>query len=184
MDTGLMGRNTSEFFIRFGQKVRDFIALVFLLLAYHWYDVFCYAVSNIFSLATAMSIMFVVLFSLSTLFVYTHQILDTRYSWDILGLKKLNHLRGESHISEYRICKRITKQVLNRGYWWILIPGSVIIGPPIVTILLRRQNNLSQNLFYITLGTTLSVTFWVLIWAGIGLVTWDQYVRPFLASLF
>jgi hypothetical protein len=53
------------------------------------------------------------------------------------------------------------------------------LGPPIVTVL---QGQGGQRLLPATLllagATLISVVFWVTVWSGVGLVTWNQYVLP------
>ncbi|MBF0555894.1 MAG: hypothetical protein HQK96_15320 [Nitrospirae bacterium] len=126
--------------------------------------------------------MFLILFTLSLIFVYLHGFLEKKYSWDMLGLQQLNELKYDNKIPNHRIFKRLLKQMMLKGYWWIYFIGALIVGPPIVTILLRREKSLSQNLLYIIPGTLLSVVFWVSIWTGVGIVTWNQFVKPFLLN--
>jgi hypothetical protein len=166
------------------EKVRDGFVAILMIVAYHCYDGICYAVSNLLGYFQAILIMSALLLFLSVVFVYLHEFLFVTYSWDMLGLQHLNDLKYEMQIPQHRIFKRLLKKVMIGGYWWIYFVGPLIIGPHVVTILLRRGNKLSQNLTYIIPGTLLSAVFWVSMWAGVGFLTWDRLVKPLWERAF
>lgn len=142
----------------------------------HWYDALCYTVSNIFNLVAAAAIIFSFLSLLSVVLIFSHQVIERKFDWDLMGLEEFKG-KKETPIPSWRIFKRF-KLWLTRNrkttFWF----GSIIIGPPIVTILIRENKNWPCNLKYILSGSFLSTAFWVPIWSGVGWLTWEQYVLP------
>ena len=142
----------------------------------HWYDGICFAVSNMFPYFLALAYMYFFLFFLSVALIFFHGITERKFGWDIMGLHEFKDA-GQKPIPAWRIFKRLKKLMTKsrRTTFWI---GSILIGPPVVTILLRRENNWKNNLLYIIPGTFLSVFVWVTLWSGVGMLTWNQYVLP------
>jgi hypothetical protein len=165
------------------EKVRNFIAAILYFLAAHLYDGLCYAVSNIVSYPVALFIMTVVLFSASVILVQLHDVMRKRFLWDVLGINKINNLAITDRIPKHKFFKRLLKWAMHRGHWWIHIIGSATIGPPVATLLLRKKGSWQSSLSYLTSGTLISVIIWVTIWAGVGKLTWNQYVRPCIQTL-
>src|SRR5690349_8567153 len=122
------------FFIR---KARDVIVLAVLFCLYHLYDVFCYYVSNVCALFPALCIMLAVLFLAAVLLVFLHQIVGEKFGWDVLGLSEFNALKG-ADIQRRNIWKRFERWVMRRT-WTIYWIGSIIFGPHVVALLLRRN---------------------------------------------
>jgi hypothetical protein len=171
-------------FQKWCRKARDGLAALFIFAAYHWYDGLCYFVSNTFSFIEAVFVMSLVLFLASLAFVYLHEFMARKYSWDMLGLERLKELGRDVGIPRHRIFKKLLKRVLSGGYWAIYLLGPLTIGPPIVAILLRKKKNLKQNLSFIIPGTLLSAVFWVSVWTGVGALTWNQFILPLLEHAF
>lgn len=165
------------------KMVRNFIVTALYFLAAHVYDGLCYAVSNIVSYPMAIFIMTAILFSTSAVLVFLHDELRKSFQWDILGINQINNLANTNSIPKYRLIERLMKWAIQRGRWWIHVIASATIGPPVVTLLLRKKENWKSSLFYLTSGTLISVMIWVTIWAGVGKLTWNQYVKPFIQTL-
>lgn len=165
------------------KTVMNFIVAALYFLAAHMYDGLCYAVSNIVSYPMAIFIMTAILFSVSVVLVFLHDELRELFLWDILDINKINNLADKNSITKYRLIEMLTRWAIQRGHWWIHIIGSATIGPPVVTLLLRKKGNWKSSLFYLISGTLISVIIWVTIWAGVGKLTWTQYVRPFIQTL-
>jgi hypothetical protein len=149
----------------------------------HWYDGFCYVVSNALPLSQAFVFMFFFLASLSAVLVFIHEITERRMGWDIMNLQEFKDRDQNKIIPPWRAFKRFKRwMVLNsRITFWL---GSWTVGPPIVTILLRKEANWKQNMVYILPGSLLSVLIWVPIWTGLGEITWKQYIVPLWNKLF
>lgn len=148
------------------------------ILGAHWYDGVCYAVSSIFPYYQALIIMFGILFLLSVVLNFFHKITENKFGWDIMGLNEFKNMDREKYIPAWRIFKRLKMLMAKsrRTTFWI---GSILIGPPIVAILLRKENNWRNNLLYVVPGTLISVFVWVTLWSGVGTLTWNQYILPF-----
>lgn len=144
----------------------------------HWYDAFCGYISNEFSYLSALLIMFVFLFSISVLLVFGHAFFEKKFKWDLMGLREFNADQQRDY-PWWRVFKQLKKWMTKnrRTTFWV---GNVLVGPPITTVLLRKQDNRKENFKYIASGTIISVFFWVSSWAGIGMFTWEQYIKPFL----
>ena len=161
----------------------NFIVAVLYFFAAHMYDGLCYAVSNIVSYPMAIFIMTAILFSASAVLVLLHDELRELFLWDILNINKINDLAKTNSIAKYRLIERLMRWAIQRGHWWVHVIGSATIGPPLVTLLLRKKGNWKSSLSYLTSGTLISVIIWVTIWAGVGKLTWNQYVRPIIQTL-
>jgi hypothetical protein len=165
------------------KKVWNIIAAGLYFLVAHIYDGICYAVSNIVSYSMALFVMTIILFSASVILVVLHDRLRERFSWDVLGINEINNLAMTDQIPKHQLFKRLLRWAIRRGHWWIHIIGSTTIGPPVVALLLRKKGTWSASIFYLASGTLISVTLWVTIWAGVGKLTWQQYVRPLIQPL-
>lgn len=164
------------------EKIRNVAAAALYFLAAHIYDGLCYAVSNIVSYQVALVIMTAILFSASAALVYLHDLLSKLFLWDILRIKEINNLVNANSISKNKLSEKLLRWIFRRGRLWIHLLGSITIGPPVVTLLLRKKENWKSTLFYLVSGTLLSVSVWVTIWAGVGKVTWEQYVMHLIQT--
>lgn len=161
------------------KSLTNVIVAVILFGLYHVYDGVCYAVSNMYELASALIIMCIILFSASMVLVFLHQVIGEKFGWDVLGLEELNALKS-AEIPNRKIFKRLTRWIMRRT-WTIYWIGAIILGPPFVALLLRKDKSWYLTITkYVIPGTLISVFFWVFSWRGIGMFTWEQYVKPFL----
>lgn len=136
----------------------------------HAFDALYAIVSKAFSYFTAIGIMVLILGSVSIIFVFGHKKIKEKYDWDALELDHLNALRSEKDIPRKMLWKRFQKWMMQRRIT-IFIFGSIAIGPPVITILLRKcPDDKVDNAFYIFSGTLLSVVFWVSSWTGFWFV--------------
>jgi hypothetical protein len=153
-------------------KTRDVLALLVLLVVYHGYEVLCYFMSNRFIYTLAVAICAAALFLVSTGLVYLHDFFQARYGWDALKLQYLNSLREDEPIPPYRVFKRLTRLVLSEGFWAVFVVGPVILGPFVITMLLRQRKTWWANLLYVVCGALFSSLFWVAFMRGLGVFTW------------
>lgn len=123
-----------------------------------------------------MGIMFLVLAGVSVVLVSFHGRVKAKTGWDALGLDHLNQLRDERDIPTSKFGKRFKRWCMRRRLT-IFVFGSCFIGPPVVTILLRKPGSLSDSVFYILSGTLISVVTWVTVWKGFWGV-WAMYIKP------
>lgn len=172
-----------SFFLPFLKRARNIAAATLYFLAAHLYDGLCCAISNIYPYPVALGIMIIVLFSVSTMLVIMHDQLRLYFRWDVLDINELNRLSRTDRLETIKISERFTRWLLQKGHGWIHLIGSLTIGPPIVTLLLRKQECWKANLFYLTSGTLISVLFWVTVWAGIGQLTLNRFIRPFAQTV-
>lgn len=157
------------------------VALVYFFGAY-WFDALCAYVSNEFSFFRALLIMFLFLFALSALLVAGHGLVEKRFKWDLMGIEEFKGLESQKPIPSWRIFKRFKRWMTksrNTSFWI----GNVIIGPSVITILLRRKTDWQENVNYLFSGTAICVGIWVPLWSGIGFFTWKQYIVPFFLHL-
>ncbi len=166
------------------KKKRNWLVAALYFVGAHWYDGICYMVSNAFSYPKALLIMYGFLFSLSSLLIPLHYLVKKYFSWDMLGLDEVNELRNREDIPRHQIVKRAMRWALRKGRRETFFVGSILIGPPIITPILRKKGNLGSSIFYLTTGTFVSVIFWVTLWSGVGLFTWEQYVKPLWNKIF
>ena len=165
-----------------GKKTVNFALGPAYFLGAHWYDGFCYTVSNAFNIPTALFLVFSFLSGLSAVLISAHQLVERKWNWDLMGLEEFK-TQGKEPIPSWRIFKRFKcwmKQNRKKTFWI----GPIIIGPPIVTILVRENKTWPCNLKYILSGAFLSTAFWVPLWTGVGWLTWEQYVLPLWRRLF
>ena len=165
-------------------RAKNWIVGALYFLGVHWYDGVCYAISNSFSYPKAFSIMFVFLFFLSAILVPLHYLIKKFFSWDMLGLEEANELKNKKDIPKRQLIKRAMRWSLRKGHWWTFFIGSITVGPPIITPLLRKKGDWKSSMFYLFTGTFVSVAFWVSVWSGVGVVTWKQYVIPAFKYIF
>ena len=164
------------------RKILDPFLFAVYLVGVHWYDVLCACISNEFKYWTALMIMTILLLTISVSLVGGHAWTELRFGWDLMGLEEFKGSKALLPLPRRKIFKRfklwITKS--RRTTLWL---GSVIIGPPVVTVLLRKNPGWRESLRYIIPGTLLSVGVWVTFYAGVGLLTWEQYIKPFFRHL-
>ena len=164
-------------------NIKDILALIVLLLAYHTYELLCYIISNMFPYFVAVAICAVELFLVSLLLIYLHDWFLQNYSWDALKLQFINALREEDNIPPYRLMKRLTRFILRHGFWAVFVFGPVILGPFVVTMLLRRRKTWETMVAYALSGSIFSALFWVAFMQGLGMFTW-RYVSIFADKFF
>lgn len=160
----------------------SFVAVVYFSAAYG-YDAICYIVSNALGYRKALWVMSVFLFSISAALVFLHDRIVKRYAWDILGLAGLRGIARSGVVPKYGVCERTFLWSLKRGRLWLHVIGSCIVGPPVVTLLLRKKGSILSTIFYLTTGTFIAVGFWVTVMSGVGRLTWHQFVSPAIVSL-
>lgn len=152
------------------------MAIIYLAAA-HVFDGVYGFVSAKYNYLDAMSIMFFILTIVSVIAVLSHAWVKERFGWDILELDELNHLGDLQYITPSEKWKRFKRWIMRRRLIGIFLCGSIVIGPPVVTVLLRKPKSLADNIFYIFSGTLLSVVFWVTSWKGFW-TTWDLCIIP------
>ena len=140
----------------------------------HWYDALCAYISNELSYVHALIFMTVFLFLISVLVVW----LEKRFGLDLMDLKEFSGPGASNTIPRWRILKRLMRwsTKTRKTTFWL---GSILIGPPVVAALLRKDSSWKENFRYIVPGALLSVVFWVSLYTGIGIFTWEQYIKPF-----
>ena len=158
------------------QRLKNLVAVIVYFAGAHVFDALYVFTSKQFSYFTAMGIMFLVLAGVSVVLVSFHTSIKNRTGWDVLGLDHLNQLRDEMNIPPSRPGRRF-KQWCMRRRLTIFIFGSCLIGPPVVTILLRKPGSLTDSIFYILSGTLISVVTWVTVWKGFWSVC-ALYIKP------
>lgn len=162
------------------KKARNAIAVATLLLYYYLFDSACYLTSNYLGFEKSIIIMSLVIFLVSVMAVRIYDLCQAKHSWDVLGMEKINLLlHDKEEIPRHKIFRRLLRWVLKRGgslAVFLIVP--CIFGPFISTILLRKNVSWKQNMVFIVSGTIISALFWVSLWMGIGLFTWEQYVIP------
>jgi len=185
LTTESIAANKLHFLLVWCKKIRNLIVLSILFPVYHLYDGLCYIVANTFGFFKGTAIMFAILFLVSVGAVYLHSFCERKYDWDMLSMGKINNfINRENRITRHKIFKRFIAWILQKGgFWAVYLVVPIIFGPFVSTIILRKKNNLLQNLAYIIPGAVLSALFWVSVWTGVGLFTWDKYVKPFLSNL-
>ncbi len=142
-----------------------------LFVGYHAYDGVGLFVSSKYDSLRAILIMFCILFVLASALVYSHEFFKRKYAWDILELEELGNLKKQKG-DKINFLKKITKKILEKGYWYIYFIGPILIGPHVVAIMLRKEKGLFENWLFILPGSILSAVFWVLFWKGFIFVFW------------
>ncbi len=164
-------------------RIRDVIALIVLLIIYHGYEVLCYIISNLYDYYQAVGLFAGAIFLGSLLLIYLHDFIKEKYDWDAMALQYVNSLRDDVSIPSYQIFKRLTRLVLQKGYWAIFLVGPVILGPFVITLLLRRHKTWIAHLFYAVSGSFFNALFWVAFMKGLGVFTW-KYLAVFYLPIF
>jgi hypothetical protein len=154
------------------RKIRDLVALVVLLTIYHGYEVLCYFIGNLFEYYQAVGLFAVALFLGAAALIYLHDFFRRKYSWDALGLHYINSLRYDEAIPSYDLFKRLVRFVLRKGFWAIFVIGPILLGPFVITILLRRERTWKANLLFVLPGSVFNALFWVALMKGVGIFTW------------
>jgi hypothetical protein len=157
-------------------RLKNLVAVIIYFVGAHVLDVLYVLTCKEFSYFAAMGIMALTLGGMSVILVSTHGKVQERYGWDVLGLEHLNRLRDEKHIPQHRTGKRLTRWFMRRRLTIFLL-GSCLVGPPVVTILLRKPGSPGDNIFYIISGTLISAVVWVTFWKGFWNV-WVLYIQP------
>jgi hypothetical protein len=152
---------------------RDALAVIVLLVVYHGYEVLCYVTGNMFQYYLAVAISAGGLFLVSLGLIYLHDFFQAHFSWDALRLQYLNDLTENDDIPSYQVFRRLTRLVLREGFWAIFIIGPIILGPFIITLLLRKRKTWRINLLYAGSGALFSALFWVAFMRGLGVLTWN-----------
>jgi hypothetical protein len=161
-----------NFFPKVISYSRDGLAVLGLLLVYHGYELLCYVTGNMFHYYVAVGICAGVLFLISVGLIYLHDFFLKRFSWDALRLQYLNNLRQDDQLPSYQVLRRLTRLVLRNGFWAVFFLGPIILGPFIVTLLLRKRKTWCINLSYALSGAFLNALFWVAFMRGVRLFTW------------
>ena len=156
-------------------KTRDILALLVLLLTYHGYEVLCYITSNLFAYYQAVAICAGALFLVSFFLVYFHDWLLRHFSWDALKLQYINRLPEDDNTPSYHLLKKLTRLVLHEGFWAVAVIGPIILGPVVITLLLRRRKAWRTTLAYTLSGSLISALFWVGFMRGLGVFTWGYF---------
>jgi hypothetical protein len=154
------------------RKTREGLALIVLLATYHGNEAFAYVVGNMFAYYEAIAIYIGGVSLVSLGLIYLHDYLQQRFSWDALKLQYLNSLAKEKDIPSYRVFKRLVRLVLQEGFWVIFIFGPIILGPFVITMMLRQRKTWRTNVVYAVCGTFFNALFWVAFMRGLGLFTW------------
>jgi hypothetical protein len=170
------GMNLMDFLRRIWRKIPDALALIVLLLAYHANEASCYLIGNIFPYYLAVVICGSALFLVTLGLVFLHDFFKDRFDWDALKLQYLNSLRKDENIPPYRVVRKMIRLVLREGFWAIFVFGSIILGPFVITVLLRQRRTWQTSLVYAACGALFNVMFWVAFMRGLGMLTW-KYIE-------
>ncbi len=135
-------------------KMRDWLALMCLLLVYYVYAELCYLIVGHVGYLKSVILFGTLLFGGVMGLIYLHDYLKARYDWDAMKLQYLNSLRmdPEVEIEPHRVYLRAMRFVLQKGYWAILLIGPLLLGPFLVTLLLRKQKTWLTNAAYTLFG--------------------------------
>jgi cytochrome c biogenesis protein CcdA len=163
------------------QKTRDALALIVLLATYHGNEALAYVAGNMFPYYQAIAIYVGGVSLVSLGLIYLHDYLKKRHSWDALKLQYLNSLSEEKDIPSYRVFKKLVRLVLREGFWAIFIFGPIILGPFVITVLLRKRKTWRINVGYAVCGAFFNALFWVSFMRGLGVFTW-RYIAPWGGS--
>ncbi|HZE21849.1 MAG TPA: hypothetical protein VE082_07335, partial [Desulfobaccales bacterium] len=139
---------------------------------YHGNELFAYVVGNMFVYYQAVAIFTGGLSLTSLALVYLHDFLQKRFSWDALKLQYINSLADEEDIPPYRVFNRLVRLILQEGFWVIFIFGPVVLGPFVITVMLRRRKTWRTNVVYAVCGSFFNALFWVAFMRGLGVLTW------------
>jgi len=156
-------------------RLKNLSAAIIYFVGAHAFDVMYAIVSRMYDYFAAMAIMFIALASVSVVMVLFHARIKNSTGWDVLGLDRLNGLTDEN-IKQGEVGRRLIRWCMRRRLT-IVVFGSCLIGPPVVTVLLRRPGCRLDNVVYILSGTLLSVVTWVTVWKGFWNV-WSAYIKP------
>ncbi len=157
---------------RIWRKTREGLALIVLLATYHGNEALAYVVGNIFAYYQAIAIYTGGVSLVSLGLIYLHDFLQERYAWDALKLQYINSLAKEKDIPSYRVFKRLVRLVLQEGFWVIFIFGPIILGPFVITVMLRKRKTWRTNVLYAACGAFFNALFWVAFMRGLGVFTW------------
>jgi hypothetical protein len=165
----------------FLQKVilysRDALAVLVLVVVWHGYELLCYVAGNIFHYYVAVGICTGVLLIVSLGLIYLHDFFKERFAWDALKLQYINNLTEDDHIPSYQVFRRLTRLVLLKGFWAVFLLGPILLGPFIVTVLLRKRKIWWTSLVYALSGAFVNALFWVAFMRGIGVFTWGYIAK-------
>jgi hypothetical protein len=164
-----------DFLKKFILYSRDILAVIFLVVFYHGYELLCFMAGNIFHYHEAVAICAGVLFLVSLGLIYLHDFFKDRFAWDALRLQYLNSLSENEKILAYQIFRRLTRVILREGFWAVFVLGPIVLGPFITTVLLRKRKTWQVNVLYAGSGALFSALFWVAIMRGLGVFTWRYF---------
>jgi hypothetical protein len=173
--------NLRTFIGRVWRKTRDGLALIVLLATYHGNEAFAYVVGNMFAYYQAVAIYAGVVSLVSLGLIYLHDYLQKRHSWDALKLQYLNSLGKEKDIPSYRVFRRLVRLILREGFWATFVFGPIILGPFVITVLLRKRQTWRINVVYAACGAFFNALFWVALMRGLGMLTWS-YITTHLGG--
>jgi hypothetical protein len=161
------------------RKLREVLALAFLFLIYHVYEALCYILSNLHAYYVAAPMFAAALFLGSMGLIVLHDFLKNRFGWDALALQYINSLREDQSMPPYDLGKRLARFVLQKGFWAIFVFGPIILGPFIITLLLRHHKSWKVHVIYAACGSLFNALFWVAFMKALGVLTW-----PYIHGIF
>jgi hypothetical protein len=174
--------NLREFLGRVWRRIPDVLALLVLLVSYHANEASCFIVGNLYPYYQAVPLCAAAMALLSLGLIAVHDWFLRRYAWDALSLQYLNSLQDAEDIPSYRLFQRMTRMVLREGFYVVFVLGPIILGPIVITLLLRPRRTWKTNLAYAVCGSIFSALFWVAFMRGLGMFTW-KYIAA-LAGKF
>lgn len=174
--------NLKEFLGRAWRNIPDILALLVLLLSYHANEASCFIIGNLYPYYQAVPLCASGLALVTLGLISLHDWFLNRYAWDALSLQYLNSLRDKDDIPSYRIFQRMTRMVLREGFYAVFIIGPIILGPVVITLLLRPRPTWKTNLVYAVSGSIFSALFWVAFMRGLGMLTW-KYIATLAGGL-
>lgn len=163
------------------KAVGNALLAVLLVSGARIYDVGTYWVSNSFEYFSAVIFISLFLVVLSIGFILLHGFCSRKYNWDVFGLGHLCDLANGTEPEG--ISDRIAAWTISKGRNWINIIGPCTLGPFIVALLLRKRPGWKESAPYVIFGSIFSAMVWVALWKGLGIFTWDSYVKPVLSNL-
>jgi len=158
------------------RRLKNPVAAIIYFAGVHAFDALYALTCKEFSYFASMGIMLTALAGVSIVLIELHEWIGKRTGWDVIGLESLNRLRDVEDNPPARVGRRIKRWCMRRRLT-IFIFGSCLVGPPVVTILLRRPGRWVDNVFYILSGTLISVVTWVTVWKGFWNF-WATYIKP------
>jgi hypothetical protein len=160
---------------KFLRKLREAAAVAFLVVFSYSFSLLSYFFAKKLDYLRSVALFGASLFLGVIILVYLHDYLRGRFDWDMLKLEYLNSLRKdeeEEEIAAHNVYMRLTRFIMRKGYWAILLLGPLFLGPFLVTVLLRKQKTWRHNASYTLFGAFYNAFFAVASAKGAVALVW------------